>query len=363
MDLTLKQVSEIKNKNMTNKAIKRRAMIEKTKVASITQPPKVEEFDMERLCKEIDKSFQKLSSEKEKEYSNKLQNLAKEQLNNVDSFYKDLNSYIESQRENLLNALVKTSISQLVINDEVINIDLLDHPETKAVVGSLKRFKKALMVGPAGTGKSTLAYKIAEKLNLPFFKYGCSRDSSVHDFIGYKQPKSEEYLNTAFLQCYEKGGVFLIDEYDAASSDMSIFFNGIADNTPFISIPHRDSNPTAKKHKDFYIIFSGNTWGSGGIEYSGRDFQDKALLDRFRICKHYIGYHTLLEKSLCGNDKNYKFILDLRKNLEEIGSYLSTRNIEDISKILTDETSYKHIVNILTRDLSELDKKQLMKKI
>ncbi len=62
------------------------------------------------------------------------------------------------------------------------------------------------------TGKTTMIGHLAANLNLPFYKYSCSRDSSVHDLLGYKQPKSETYLNTVFLQCYENGGIFLVDE-------------------------------------------------------------------------------------------------------------------------------------------------------
>jgi MoxR-like ATPase len=173
---------------------------------------------------------------------------------------------------------------------------------------------------------------IAERMKLPFYKYSCSRDSSVHDLIGYKQPTSETYLETTFLKCYEEGGIFFVDEYDAMSGDMSLFFNGIADGSKFISVPHRDSKPTATKHKDFYLIMAGNTWGKGSHEYSGRDFQDCALMDRFRLCRHTVGYHIQLEKKLAG--PHYSKMEALRTALESIGSYLSTRNVEDMSNML-----------------------------
>ena len=60
-----------------------------------------------------------------------------------------------------------------------------------------------------------MAAQMASKLGLRFFKYSCSRDSSVHDLLGYKQPRSETYLTTTFLEAYEKGGVFLVDEYSS----------------------------------------------------------------------------------------------------------------------------------------------------
>ena len=150
-------------------------------------------------------------------------------------------------------------------------------------------------------------------------------------------------------------------EYDAMSGDMALFFNGIADSSKFISIPHRDTAPIAEKHKDFYLVMCGNTWGKGSIDYSGRDFQDMALMDRFRFCRHHIGYHFKLEKYLMGVNQN--FAKDLRTILEKTGNYLSTRNIEDISILLSVDVSKKAIVEMLVEDLTESDKKHVVQQM
>lgn len=211
------------------------------------------------------------------------------------------------------------------------------------------------------TGKTTMIGHVAERLKLPFYKYSCSRDSSVHDLLGYKQPKSETYLETAFLNAYENGGIFLVDEYDAMSGDMALFFNGIADNSKFISIPHRDAKPQAVKHPDFYLVMCGNTWGKGSTDYSGRDFQDLALMDRFRFCRHHVGYHTELEKEFMG--VHYDYAMQLRNVLEEVGSYLSTRNIEDIATLIASGTEFTHITEMVAQDLTDDEKDRVRAKV
>lgn len=211
------------------------------------------------------------------------------------------------------------------------------------------------------TGKTTMIGHVAERLKLPFYKYSCSRDSSVHDLLGYKQPKSETYLETAFLNAYENGGIFLVDEYDAMSGDMALFFNGIADNSKFISIPHRDAKPQAVKHPDFYLVMCGNTWGKGSTDYSGRDFQDLALMDRFRFCRHHVGYHTELEKEFMG--VHYDYAMKLRGVLEDVGSYLSTRNIEDIATLIASGTDFKHITEMVAQDLTEDERDRVINKV
>ena len=241
-------------------------------------------------------------------------------------------------------------------NAAQISVGHMAHPLTEAVIKSMHLNRQVMLTGPTGAGKTYMIGSIAASMAVPFYKYSCSRDSSVHDLLGYKQPASETYLNTTFLKAYEGGGIFLVDEYDAMSGDMALFFNGVTDSSDFISVPHRDDNPIAKKHKDFYIVMCGNTWGNGSIEYSGRDFQDKALLDRFRLCRFYIDYNTKLEKTLVSN---HQMVFKLRKGLEQVSSYLSTRNIEDIGKMMTNGDRFPDIVDMIISDLTTGEQKKV----
>lgn len=316
------------------------------------------EFDLDRLAKEIDGVFQEkmrvkaelLDTESVKILEKKNQEL----LDLFASYNEQVKAIFPDIKEELLAEIAKGRTVIVLPNRSEINVQHMDHPEMVHVVESLALHNQAMLVGPAGTGKTTMVKHIAERMVLPFYKYSCSRDSSVHDLIGYKQPASEIYLETVFLNAYENGGIFLVDEYDAMSGDMALFFNGIADNSDFISIPHRDTKPTATKHKDFYLVMCGNTWGKGSTDYSGRDFQDMALMDRFRFCRHHIGYHIELEKEFMGS--GYSWIQTLRTELERVGSYLSTRNVEDISKALTSNITIPRIIAMVTQDLSDSDK-------
>lgn len=321
------------------------------------------EFDKERLASEIDVFFQEKTVNNLKSFTeatvdivkianNKLDSIVH---NHIDELDKNIKEAIKDNKQKIIDEIIKgRTIIHIAEKKMDISVGHMDHPETESVIKSLALYRKAMLVGPAGTGKTTMVSNIAAAMKVPFYKYSCSRDSSVHDLLGYKQPKSETYLNTTFLKCYEEGGIFLVDEYDAMSGDMALFFNGVADNSKFISVPHRDGKPTATKHKDFLLIMCGNTWGKGSYEYSGRDFQDKALLDRFRFCRHYVNYHFGLEKALLGS--NYCFGMELRKELESLGSYLSTRNIEDIATCLKNDLKKEVVFEMAIHDLPDSDK-------
>lgn len=319
--------------------------MEKEQLLNQTYTPPVEfTFNFNRLVKEVDTLMKDrleygvhTLANSTFESCEKLTEHANKQKDDFDTFYRVAVQGVLSDIKNDLIAELNRGRSIINISESrSFSVSHEDHPQFESIIEDLLSYKKTMLVGKAGTGKTYMAEQFAGKMELPFYKYSASRDASVHDLLGYKQPRSEEYLETAFLNAYENGGVFLVDEFDAMSSDMALFFNGVADNSPTISIPHRDTKPVAHKHKDFYLIFCGNTWGEGSIEYTGRDFQDMALLDRFRFSRHEVGYHTPLEQKLCNTIASYLYsdVIALRQALERKNSYLSTRNIEDMVKYL-----------------------------
>lgn len=329
-------------------------------------------FDYDRLAGEIEstvnKNLQIVEKELIEKFNSNLSNFERRVEEQTDSSIKTIVQHfrglVKDLKKEAINELNNGRTKIIIKKDnseKEVRVEHLDHPKFEEVTRSLQIFGKVMLVGPAGTGKTYMIEQIAKRLDLPFYKYSCSRDSSVHDLLGYKQPKSEEYLETTFLKAYENGGVFLVDEYDAMSGDMSLFFNGVADNSKFISIPHRDSKPTAIRNENFLLVMCGNTWGKGSIEYSGRDFQDSALMDRFRSCRHYIEYNTELEEHFLGS--NYSLFKEFRHSLEQAGSYLSTRNMEDISNLLGNGVQLFEILNMFLLDLDSGEKDEILSKL
>ena len=180
-------------------------------------------FDINRLAKEIDSLFQKVlkksteectvSVNETKSTCNELVSSAKiETQQLIKKYREEIATIFPNIKEELIKEIQKGRTILSFADNTVIPIQDTDHPKMKDVIVSLKMQKKVLLVGPAGTGKTYMVAEIAERLKLPFYKYSCSRDSSVHDLIGYKQPTSETYLETVFLNAYENGGIFLVDK-------------------------------------------------------------------------------------------------------------------------------------------------------
>lgn len=342
-------------------------------IPNVELTPEEYAFDLNRLAAETDAVVKKQLGDGLMNFVEESNNVALEILGELkqkaqgieaettSDFNAKLAGILATTKELLLEELRK---GRTIINvtdgasTRQISVSTDDHYMMEEVLESILLHKKTMLAGEAGTGKTYMGASIAKKLDLPFYKYSCSRDSSVHDLMGYKQPRSETYLTTTFLKAYEEGGIFLVDEYDAMPGDVALFFNGVADSSSSITIPHRDTNPIALKHKDFYLIMCGNTWGKGSQDYSGRDFQDKALLDRFRMCRHHIGYDAKLEKTMVG-EILYPFVVELRVKMTELGSYLSTRNVEDIGNIIRSGKDLKYIMKTIAEDMEDTDKREI----
>lgn len=133
-----------------------------------------------------------------------------------------------------------------------------------------------MMVGPAGSGKTTIGEQVAEVLGLAFYMSGkCADEIKI---TGYMDA-SGTYRTTAFRQAYENGGVFLFDEMDGWSPDALI-----AVNAPLAGQWGDFPDGMIKRHPDFVPIAAANTFGRGADrQYVGREQLDAATLDRFAV--------------------------------------------------------------------------------
>lgn len=148
------------------------------------------------------------------------------------------------------------------------------------------------LFGPAGTGKTTAAEKLAEALELKYYYNGSLTTS--FQLLGYNGANGQ-YVTTAFRQAWEFGGVYLFDEIDGSMPDALLSMNGALANS-IASFP----DGMIPRHPDCIILAGANTTGlGGGIEYVGAMKQNAAFLNRFV----YIPWphDNALEDALCAN--------------------------------------------------------------
>jgi cobaltochelatase CobS len=182
--------------------------------------------------------------------------------------------------------------------------------------------RNLLMVGPAGSGKTTLAKSMAKALDLEFGFLSLSAGISETHLFGRTLPQADgswQYRPSRFVEVYEKGGVFLLDELDAADANVMVAINAALANG-YLANPNGQLH---ERHEKTFIMGAANTWGRGGDhQYVGRNQLDAATLDRFVLATLRVDYDAALEEDLAKStldesqaDELLGWIKDLREKI------------------------------------------------
>jgi len=171
------------------------------------------------------------------------------------------------------------------------------------------------LVGPAGSGKTTVAEKCAEALKVKFGMMSVGPQTTKSDIFGYMDANGN-YVSTEFRKRFEEGGVFLLDEIDAGHGGVLTAVNAALAGS-LCAFP----DGMVQKHKDFVCIAAGNTYGSGADrQYVGRNQLDAATLDRFDFID--FPYDTALEQAIVasfeGSVEWVQFVQTVRTAVAEL---------------------------------------------
>jgi len=217
------------------------------------------------------------------------------------------------------------------------------------------------MVGPAGSGKTTIAKQVAEALDLDFYCYGAIKYD--HDVVGYVKPDGS-YSQTNLYKAFKHGGLVLMDEMDASSSNALLSLNAVLAND-FASFPlgNDDEGGMIDKHPDFVVIASANTFGHGAsAQYVGRNPMDMATLDRFSNI--LMGYDEDLERSVAGNDLWVDYVQAARRAVEhhKMRHVISPRASIKGAKMLAAGQAFSKVADklIWNKGFSATDKQKIM---
>lgn len=181
----------------------------------------------------------------------------------------------------------------VVVKDNVARtVEGSTHCQLADVTTAVLAGEHVMMVGPAGTGKSTIAEQAAEALGLESYSISLSPQTPASQIVGYMQATGE-YVGTLFRKAYEHGGVFHFDEVDNAHPSVLAVINAALANGR-MAFP----DGMVKRHEDFRVVASANTYGKGATRaYVGRQAMDAATLDRFSVIT--IEVDEVLERAIC----------------------------------------------------------------
>jgi hypothetical protein len=213
---------------------------------------------------------------------------------------------------------VRDLVRQEIVGFNMLNkIELVTSTETKMLEDKPRHFlfPKVLttvnadiptaLIGPAGSGKSTMAGQIADALNLKYFLINSV--SGTHELAGYMDAHGK-YNTTSFREAFEKGGLAFVDEVDTSDAGALKWLNTALANGHAM---FPDSADAVQRHPKFRMLIGANTFGNGADRmYVGANQLDASTLDRFVFFD--FGYDENLEVILSGNAKWAERVQELR---------------------------------------------------
>lgn len=242
-------------------------------------------------------------------FNEMLRETAKEELKQVNDRLDLVNRWIERN--------LKDQIRVIHFTDNIKRTKKIEgkfHEKLPDLINYLQAGFNVLLTGATGSGKTTGAIQASEALGLPFGAISVGLQTSKSDILGFISA-SGTYISTPFRDCYEKGGVFIMDEIDAGNSNVLIVLNSALSNG-FCNFPDKQ----VKRHKNFKFVGTANTAGRGrDLHYVGRNALDLATLDRFITIEW--GYSQNIEKQLP------KEVIDMMKRARK---YIDDKNLDGV---------------------------------
>ena len=237
---------------------------------------------------------------------------------------------IEKQVEDLSPKVTEVKIPDRKVQE----VEGCFHEKFDDLLQRSKMLPNVFLYGPSGSGKTHAAAQLAEALDLPYYTISCSAGMSEGHLLGRLLPTGEngkfEFTPSDFLRAYENGGVFLLDEVDAADPNVMIVIND-AISGGRISVPNRPEKPHAIRHEDFVLVAAGNTLGNGRDRmYVGRNQLDQATLRRFKFGMIEWPYSKRVEKALCPDSSLRMLWEKMRKAAEsnQIRRVIDTQSLQ-----------------------------------
>ncbi len=209
--------------------------------------------------------------------------------------------------------------------------------------------------GAPGAGKTHLFKQVAEALDATFYPIPMGPTTTEGKLLGYNNLATGSFVKGQLYEPYKNGGFVLIDEIDIADPSVLVGANSISSNDEFM-FPNGEVVP---RHRDFYLVASANTLGTGSIGGFTRNKLDAATLDRF--AKFRLEYDAELESTLCGNAKWAEWVYKVRQYVEANCSqsiYITPRASINGAALLANGLSAAEVVEATVLAMMPKDLKQ-----
>lgn len=159
--------------------------------------------------------------------------------------------------------------------------------------------KNILIVGPTGSGKSSLACNVLARLKRKAEIFSCHGETSSEGLIGKPwvvvDPATNEGITKvsygAALRAYSSGKVLILEEVDMAMAGILASIQRIMEVQSDFYICDIGEEEIIPKNKQFSVIATANTIGTGEDDfmYAGTNALNLSFVNRFSV-RYIMGY-------------------------------------------------------------------------
>ena len=201
--------------------------------------------------------------------------------------------HVESGTEGEIRALRKLFGVQVscpvVVQPGVPAADANYHFDARlaqAVTQSLADNDRMLLVGPTGSGKSSLIMQVAARLNWPLTRVNLHGETSAADFLGHNRVREGEvYFQYGVLPtAMREGNILVLEELDAADPGILFVLQGVLEENGTLTLAD-NGGEVIIPHPRFRLVATANTLGLGDDTslYAGTQVQNASHLDRWSV--------------------------------------------------------------------------------
>lgn len=167
---------------------------------------------------------------------------------------------------------------------------VLDKEATSVLVYALEQNQFVNIVGPTGSGKSTIVEQICARLNRPFTRINGRGDMESSSLLGQLvvENGATVWKDGALTEAVKNGYTVLFDEYTVVPPEINMSLQWLREHNGKLLLADKPGNINDKMvipHKDFRLICADNTRGLGdnNDKFAGANLQNTAALNRFDI--------------------------------------------------------------------------------